>query len=250
MDTVFEKIIPWVLQHEGGYVNHPNDPGGETKYGITKRTYPELDIKNLTLDQAKQIYYEDWWKRQQYDKIEDPRVAAKVFDTAINTGPSPAHVMLQRSLHACGKRYVTIDGVLGPQTFGATNSTRSDWLLLAFQAEQAAYYRLLVSLNSSFKDFLRGWKNRAYSLLDDWPIRFEEAGEDVPEQEVAYERALERMAFSDLQKEHWAYEAVQNLFSRGIVNGRTATTFEPNGAVTRAELAIALDRLLNHIEEV
>ena len=59
----FLKAFEKVLRHEGGYVNDPLDLGGETKYGISKRSYPHLDIKNLTLDQAKQIYFRDFWQR-------------------------------------------------------------------------------------------------------------------------------------------------------------------------------------------
>ena len=58
----FNKIIEKVLEHEGGYVNDPKDLGGETKYGITKRFYPDVDIKNLTKEQAKTIYHTDYWK--------------------------------------------------------------------------------------------------------------------------------------------------------------------------------------------
>ena len=61
MTTNFLRAVKEVLKIEGGYVNNPNDRGGETKYGISKRAYPNVDIKNLTLDKAKQIYYNDYW---------------------------------------------------------------------------------------------------------------------------------------------------------------------------------------------
>jgi hypothetical protein len=62
MKTTFEEIIEIVLEHEGGYVNDPDDAGGETKYGIAKRWYPDVDIKNLTKEQAKKIYHTDYWR--------------------------------------------------------------------------------------------------------------------------------------------------------------------------------------------
>ena len=69
----FEEIIDHVIDHEGGYVNDPKDLGGETKYGISKRWYPEINIKDLTIDDAKNIYYEDYWvPSRAQDLPEDP----------------------------------------------------------------------------------------------------------------------------------------------------------------------------------
>ena len=62
-DMSFDRIIEFTLQEEGGYVNNPADPGGMTKYGISKRSYPNLDIANLTIDQAKAIYERDFWNQ-------------------------------------------------------------------------------------------------------------------------------------------------------------------------------------------
>ena len=85
----FDEIITFVLKSEGGYVNDPKDPGGETKYGISKRAYPMEDIKNLTLDKAKAIYRRDY-----YDKAVDSKMtfgqAAFMFDTAVNMGVGTA----------------------------------------------------------------------------------------------------------------------------------------------------------------
>ena len=61
MKTTFDEIIEVVLEHEGGYVNDPHDAGGETNFGIAKRWYPDVDIKNLTKEQAKKIYHQDYW---------------------------------------------------------------------------------------------------------------------------------------------------------------------------------------------
>ena len=59
---MFDQAIEVILKHEGGYANNPNDSGGETKYGISKRSYPELNIRGLTRDYAKKIYEQDFWK--------------------------------------------------------------------------------------------------------------------------------------------------------------------------------------------
>ena len=83
--TTFNEIIEKVLEHEGGYVNDPTDRGGETKYGITKKFYPDVDIKNLTLDQAKHIYHTDYWRRAKCDEI-PPKLRHIYFDMTVNFG--------------------------------------------------------------------------------------------------------------------------------------------------------------------
>jgi len=81
----FDKAIKFVLKWEGGYSNDLNDPGGETKYGISKRSYPELDISKLTLKQAKEIYYQNYWLKCGCDSLPYP-FNIVVFDTAVNMG--------------------------------------------------------------------------------------------------------------------------------------------------------------------
>src|SRR5574343_1427713 len=100
MDERFLKAVARVLEHEGGYVNDPADAGGETKYGISKRSYPHLNIMALTREQAKKIYYRDWWRRYGYDMIADAGLAAKTFDLSVNMGAKQAHKLLQRSVNA------------------------------------------------------------------------------------------------------------------------------------------------------
>ena len=80
--TSFDNAFDRVIGHEGGYVNNSKDPGGETKYGISKRAYPTLDIKSLTLADAKAIYKRDYWDRAQCDAL-PPGVAFDVFDAAV-----------------------------------------------------------------------------------------------------------------------------------------------------------------------
>lgn len=80
-DTAFERLIG----HEGGEVNHPKDPGGHTKYGISKRQYPSVDIAALTLDDAKAIYKRDYWDAIKGDERAYP-VAFELFDAAVNHG--------------------------------------------------------------------------------------------------------------------------------------------------------------------
>lgn len=86
----FEKAIQKILRSEGGYVNDPNDKGGETKYGISKRSYPNVDIKNLTLAGAKAIYKRDFWDKVGGDLINDQSIADLLVDSAVNEGVTPA----------------------------------------------------------------------------------------------------------------------------------------------------------------
>lgn len=166
MDKRFRIAVELTLNHEGGLVEHPNDPGGLTNFGISQRTYPDIDIRNLTREGAARIYYEDWWKRHRYHDIKSLPVAAKVFDTSINTGPAAAHRMLQRALRQVGFDHVAIDGVLGPQTFGATNQAEPEALLEAFIKMQKNYYRSIIQNNPDLAVFRNGWMNRANAKME------------------------------------------------------------------------------------
>lgn len=159
----FLRAIEFVLQHEGGYVNDPTDSGGETNFGISKRSYPNLNIKELTRDDAIQIYHRDWWVRHKYEQINDPAIATKILDMAVNMGPQRAHTLLQQALHAVGQRHVNIDGIIGPQTISAANNSPREPLLAALRSEAANYYRSLVQRNPNLVKFRDGWLNRAYS---------------------------------------------------------------------------------------
>lgn len=81
----FDRAIPIILRFEGGYVNDPDDPGGETKYGISKRAYPHLDIRALTIPAAKEIYFADYWTPCGAEDLEWP-LTVNVFDAAVNNG--------------------------------------------------------------------------------------------------------------------------------------------------------------------
>lgn len=112
----FDKAFEIVIGHEGGYVNDPRDPGGETKYGISKKAYPYADIKNLTIDQAKEIYKRDYWDRLEADRLPDS-VRLMVFDCGVNCGLTASKKILQR---AAGTKD---DGIIGPKTMMAVQYT-------------------------------------------------------------------------------------------------------------------------------
>ena len=157
MDERFLAAVEKVLNLEGGYVHDPADPGGETRFGISKRSYPDVDIKELTRDEAIEIYRRDWWKKYGYGQIKDDRIADKIFDLAVNMGPRRAHVLLQTAEVQTGGKWIDVDGALGPLTIDAVNSHPQQDLLLAALKERAIMY--YVSLNKP--RFLAGWIRRA-----------------------------------------------------------------------------------------
>ncbi|MCL2313370.1 MAG: N-acetylmuramidase [Firmicutes bacterium] len=159
---LFDLAFKTVIKHEGGYVNDPKDLGGETKYGISKRSYPNVDIKNLTLDQAKEIYYRDFWVKGKCDKINNEKVAIKLFDFGVNMGTQQASRLIQRALRSVGMAVVE-DGIIGTATLSAVNNVNSMELLAALKSEAAGFYRGLVIANATQQKFLNGWLNRAYS---------------------------------------------------------------------------------------
>ena len=160
----FEKAFEYVIQNEGGYVFDKNDPGGETKFGITKRSYPALNIKDLTLEDAKKIYYRDFWQKGKFEEISDDLIAMQVFDLSVNLGIRSAVIVLQRALRSVGKN-VQEDGLMGSQTLLATTYSEPRSLLAAIKSEATGYYRQIVAQNPSQQKFLKGWLNRAYKVI-------------------------------------------------------------------------------------
>lgn len=162
--AAFLKAAQRLLTDEGDYVNNPADAGGETRFGLSKREYPSLDIASLTRDEALAIYYRDWWQRFRYAELPGP-IGAKLFDLAVNMGPSEATRCLQRALRACGKT-VGEDGALGKTTFAATRVVSQLALAAALRSEAAGYYRTIAAHRTEHQSdneaFLRGWLNRAY----------------------------------------------------------------------------------------
>lgn len=161
----FEKAFQYVIQNEGGYVFDKNDPGGATKYGISQRAYPTLNIKALTLDEAQKIYYCDYWLRGKFEQIPDENVATQVFDFAVNLGIRASTIVLQRALRS-GGILVMEDGLLGPETISATFFVEPKILLAALKSEGAGYYRLIAAQNPRQQKFLNGWLNRAYKQIN------------------------------------------------------------------------------------
>lgn len=152
--STFDDFIGRVLTHEGGYVNDPRDPGGETKFGIAKRSYPSVDIKGLTREAAIDIYRRDFWNRVQGDKL--PRqFAFQALDAAVNHGIGNAVRWMQRAAS------VADDGIVGPMTLAAVGRAEPADLVLQFNAQRLRFYASL----STFDAFGRGWIRRVADNL-------------------------------------------------------------------------------------
>ncbi|WP_429885361.1 glycoside hydrolase family 108 protein [Geoalkalibacter halelectricus] len=158
----FERAISFTLQHEGGYVHDPADPGGETRFGISKRAYPDVDIKHLTIEQARDIYRRDYWEAPRIALLRSAEIAARVFDLGVNCGPATAVRMLQRAVNLLQPlERVAEDGRLGPVTAAAVNAYgHPRALLAALKFQAAAHY---IALNRP--RFLAGWLNRLESPI-------------------------------------------------------------------------------------
>lgn len=139
-DLAWNKAFDLLMQNEGGYVNDPDDSGGETKFGICKRSYPDEDIKNLTIDRAKEIYRRDFWLQAKCDRYPDA-LSVAVFDYAVNSGVSRAIKDMQAAMN------LKADGVAGNQTIGAANR-------LPLRPVLEAY----LDKRLNFLTGLKGWK--------------------------------------------------------------------------------------------
>jgi lysozyme family protein len=159
----FRLAIPTVLRHEGGYVNDPNDAGGETAFGISRRSYPDLDIAHLTRAEAEEIYRRDFWAPLQLDLVQDQHVATKVFDSAVLIGRSRAVTFLQRAVQSAGGGLVPVDGHIGPDTLQAVNTASPLLLIEAYRRLLATYYKALAEAVPTNAKFLKGWLSRANS---------------------------------------------------------------------------------------
>lgn len=150
----FELIMKW----EGGdkITNDPKDPGGLTKYGVSQKAYPNLDIKNLTLEDASKIFKKDYWDKCKCDNLPDP-ISILVADCAYNSGVKRSIMILQKAVGT------TEDGIIGPKTLEKIKQSdvqKVSQLLRDYRLE------FLKSL-STWKIYGNGWNNRIQDVYDE-----------------------------------------------------------------------------------
>ena len=143
-----------ILKYEGGYVFDKQDPGGETKYGISKKAFPETDIKNLTLEEAKKIYKDKYWDKINGDAL-PYHIALSVFDFSVNAGTGMASLVLQKCL--C----VLADGHIGGKTVRSAAETDKITIINKYAVERVMFYTSLPT----FKTYGHGWVARTLSTL-------------------------------------------------------------------------------------
>lgn len=154
VSEAFDVAFQHTVGFEGGYVNHRDDPGGETKYGISKRSYPDVDIAALTLEDAKEIYRRDFW--DPFCAHLPERMGFAVFDAAVNSGPGRALRWLQRALD-CPQT-----GELDQATVDAANGAiDGSEVLMRFYGYRLAHMANLTTWGS----FGKGWARRVANLL-------------------------------------------------------------------------------------
>lgn len=167
---LFDEAMDFVFRWEGGLCEDKNDAGGITNYGICLRFLQTVDpkatrddIKNMTKDRAKDLFYKYFWLPCRCDELPD-KAAFALFDTAINVGVSQASKFLQRVVG------VKDDGKVGPDTVGAVKEYVEKHgeaeLTVEFLKKRSQFYKNIVAKRPSQKVFLKGWLNRTTALAD------------------------------------------------------------------------------------
>jgi lysozyme family protein len=158
--SAFPIAVALVIELEGGdkLISDPHDPGGLTKYGISAKANPDLDVRNLTRIQAEEIYRARYWVPLHGDEMPGP-LALVLFDAAVNVGIDPAIQMLQIALG------VRNDGILGPETLAAARRAVVVESVLQLTCRRVEYYQRIVENRPASLRYLRGWWLRCLRVL-------------------------------------------------------------------------------------
>ena len=167
MSDTFDWAIDFIFAVEGYVSNDKHDSGGYTKYGIAQNAHPDVDVKNLTIDDAKGIYKTDYWKTCKCDRF-SPALGLYLMDFAVNSGTKSAAVGLQRTVNkltaGTGTLALAEDGKIGEKTIAAVNALPEQLMVAAYHAYRVQFYFNLVAKKASQSKFLRGWMNRISKL--------------------------------------------------------------------------------------
>lgn len=164
MEANFFKSLDMVLKHEGGFVDHPEDPGGATNKGITHKTYADFlgrpledvsELKNIPDDHVQMIYKNGYWDRVKGDELPSG-VDFSTFDWAVNSGPGRAAKALQKAV------MVAQDGAIGPMTLGAAAEFTPEEIIESIAQQREEFYRSL----RTFDTFGKGWLRRNEETRD------------------------------------------------------------------------------------
>lgn len=153
----FDQAVMRTLEHEGVLSDDAIDAGGLTKYGISQRAYPDLDIASLTKKGAIEIYKRDYWDPCGCDNIANQKISEFVFDVAVNSGVRLSSKMIQRSVNAVD------DGFIGPDSLSRINRQNPDTLINALVIRRIMHYENIVSRRPDQRKFIIGWLKRALS---------------------------------------------------------------------------------------
>lgn len=175
MNALFLKLVSHIIAREGGFVDHPDDSGGPTCWGITQALARQHGyvghMSALTQDEARRIYHAEFWAPLRLDDIyaASPVVAEELFDTSVNIGKASAAGWLQRCLNGFNLKAtlypdLKVDGQLGPATISALNtylaSRKKDGervLFRALNSLQGAFYLSLAERREKDESFVFGW---------------------------------------------------------------------------------------------
>ena len=154
----FNDAIVKTLAREGGakFTDVASDKGGATKYGISQAAYPTLDIRNLTEQQARDIYKRDYWDVVCGDTIKSQLVAENIFDTAVNMGVRTASKLAQVCMDI-----TPADGIIGSKSVAVINAHDEHQFLAAYTLAKIARYAYICNKDNTQTKFLLGWINRA-----------------------------------------------------------------------------------------
>ena len=163
MTAIFTKVIPFLILAEGDKdSDNPNDYGGESKFGISKRSYPDVDIASLTIEEASVIYERDYWKPYRIDEVIDQTIANQIFLLLINMNPEKAIRIIQTAINVCGRTItvIDVDGKMGEDTIDSLNKLDRFWLSDHIRIEECRYYLAETDRDKTQINNLRSWIRR------------------------------------------------------------------------------------------
>ena len=166
MNAEFSQAISFLIKAEGVYSNRPTDYGGQTKYGISKRQYPKLDIENLSLENACYILENDYWKKYRIGEIREQIIANQFFINVVNMNPLSAGTILQKAINGCRivRPPIEEDGIVGTKTIDKINwfsPYETLFLSANIRNESCRYYLKRVDDDITQLVNLRSWIRRS-----------------------------------------------------------------------------------------